>query len=255
MKTITFQNGAKLYFASDFHLGAPDSSSSRERELKIISWLDMASKDADAIFLVGDIFDFWFEYRTVVPKGFIRFFSKIAELTQQGIQVYFFYGNHDMWMRNYFCEELQVTIISDLLKVQIGQDQLLIGHGDGIGPGDQFYKFLKKIFRNPIARWMFSWLHPDLGVGLATRWSSRSRINNLKKGAEEFRDINEWLYQFSSATESQSHHDFYIFGHRHLPIEMEVNDHSKYFNLGEWVNYCTYGVYENGDFSLLTYEG
>jgi UDP-2,3-diacylglucosamine hydrolase len=254
MKTVSFSANSKLYFASDFHLGAPNKDSSNERENRIIRWLIQAAEDADAFFLVGDVFDFWFEYASVVPKGFVRFQAAIAHITDRGIPVYFFHGNHDMWMNKYFEEELGVQIITDLLKITIGDQSLLIGHGDGLGPGDQTYKFLKKIFKNPIAKWFFRWLHPDIGVSVATAWSSKSRLNNIKKGGEEFQNENEWLYQFALDFEAKQHHDFYIFGHRHLPIEMNVGDRSIYINLGEWVNYNTYCEFENSQAKLLTFE-
>lgn len=254
MDTIQFPANSTLYFASDFHLGAPNRSESSYRETKIIQWLNSIENNANGIFLVGDVFDFWFEYGSVIPKGFVRFQAAIARFTDRGIPVYFFHGNHDMWMKSYFKDELGVEIITDLLAINIGEKKLLVGHGDGLGPGDHTYKILKKIFKSPIAKWFFNWLHPDIGVTIASIWSSKSRINNIKKGGEEFQNENEWLYQYVKEIEAKKHHDFYVFGHRHLPLEMQVGNNSKYFNLGEWVNYCTYGKIEKGKFSLLTYE-
>lgn len=255
MVSIQFKEKAKLFFASDFHLGAPNKEQSDLRELKILNWLESILTEADGLFLVGDIFDFWFEYKTVVPKGFIRFLSMIYRFTEKGIPVYFFHGNHDLWMKDYFEKELGVQIIQNDLKVLLDGKSFLITHGDGLGPGDHTYKTLKKIFTNPIAKWLFRWLHPDIGVRIASTWSSRSRINSTKNGSEEFQGEQEWLYQYALEQERQEHHDYYIFGHRHLPIEMNVSADSKYINLGEWVNYCTYAKYENGELKLLTYEG
>jgi UDP-2,3-diacylglucosamine hydrolase len=229
----------KIYFASDFHLGTPDQQSSRDREDKIISWLNSIRNDAAAIFLVGDIFDFWFEYKHVVPKGYIRFLGKIAEIKDAGIPVYFFTGNHDMWMFDYFEKELDISVFRQPIEVLVNNQILMLGHGDGLGPGDGFYKFLKLIFTNPILQWVFGWLHPNIGMAIAQTWSKRSRLSNMKK-ADPFREENEWLWQYCKALEQQSHHDLYIFGHRHLPIDKKLNDQSRYINLGEWVSQFTY---------------
>ena len=254
MHSLTFEPDATLYFASDFHLGAPDPTQSRDREHRIIQWLDHISHDADAVFLVGDVFDFWFEYRTVVPKGFVRFQAALARLTDAGVRVLLFHGNHDMWMRDYFVDELGVEMIPSCAEVIIGDQRLYVGHGDGLGPGDPVYKILKAVFKNPIANWLFGWLHPDIGVWIATTWASGSRAKSLKKGKDEFRGEKEWLYQYARRIEDSRHHDYYLFGHRHLPIEMAVGEHSAYINLGEWVNYHTYALYTKGQMSLLTYE-
>ena len=254
IKTIHFSETANLFFASDFHLGAPSQEKSQQREARIIRWLESIIDQADGLFLVGDIFDFWFEYKTVIPKGFVRFQATISKFTARDIPVYFFHGNHDLWMKDYFQQELGVEVIPDLLRVQAGEKSLLIGHGDGLGPGDHTYKLLKKVFIHPAAKWLFRWLHPDIGVKIAASWSSKSRINSIKKGDEDFQNEDEWLFQFAQKTEQSQHHAYYIFGHRHLPLEMKVNDKSTYVNLGEWVNYNTYGEYTGGALLLNTYE-
>src|SRR6201992_1140932 len=166
----------KLYFASDFHLGAPNQASSREREARLVSWLDSIKADASEVFLMGDVFDFWVEYRTVVPKGYIRFLGKLAELADRGIKIYFFKGNHDMWMFDYFEKELSATIISNELVIERGGKKFFLHHGDGLGPGDASYKILKKIFRSPLCQWLFERVHPNLGIGIANYWSKNSRI-------------------------------------------------------------------------------
>lgn len=229
----------KIYFASDFHLGTPDQQSSRRREDKIIRWLNSIQHDAEAIFLVGDIFDFWFEYKHVVPKGFVRFLGKIAELRDSGIRIYLFTGNHDMWMFDYFEKELDIPVFRKPIEVTVNDQVLLIGHGDGLGPGDRFYKFLKLVFANPFLQWLFSWLHPNFGMAIAQAWSKNSRIANTKK-ADPFKEEREWLWQHCKSIENVSHHDLYIFGHRHLPIDKAVNESSRYINLGEWVSQYTY---------------
>lgn len=244
----------KLYFASDFHLGTPNPETSREREFKIIKWLDSIKSDAAAIFLLGDVFDFWYEYKKVIPKGFARFQGKIAELTDSGVQVIIFSGNHDMWMKDYLSEELGVIIYHEPASLSTGETKLLIGHGDGLGPGDFNYKIMKKLFKNSMTRWAFSRLHPNFSLGLGQAWSKSSRINDTDFEGESFKE-KEYLFQYCQQIEEQVHYDFYIFGHRHLHLDMQVNNTSRYINLGEWVNNSRYASLSNGQIDLIDFEG
>ncbi len=247
-------NGKKLFFASDFHLGAPNETQSKIREKRIIRWLDYIADQAAAIFLVGDIFDFWFEYGQVIPKGFIPFISKLSQLRERGIPIYFFTGNHDLWMRDYFTKELGIPVFHQPILVEVCEKRILVGHGDGLGPGDQSYKQLKKVFTNPIAIWLFRWIHPDLGIKLAKAWSGKSRISNMKKDENRFLGEDEWLWQYCKEIESQTHHDYYIFGHRHLPLELKIKEGSTYFNLGEWVNQNNYLEFDGSKAALIQFE-
>ncbi len=244
--------GKKIYFASDFHLGAPNHQSSLEREKKLVRWLDSIKHDAHSIFLLGDLFDFWFEYKTAIPKGFIRFQAKLLELVENGIPVTLFTGNHDMWLFDYFPKELGIPVIRESVELRIGSKNLLIGHGDGLGPGDHTYKFLKKIFANKTCQWLFRMIHPDLGIRIAHAWSRRSRISNTK--SHGFDEETEMLIHFCKEVEKDRHHDYYVFGHRHLPLEIEISDSSKYFNLGEWVNYSPYGEFDGNRFELKEFK-
>jgi len=247
--------GKKIYFASDFHLGAPNSESSRQRELKIIRWLDQIKSDAYIIFLVGDIFDFWFEYNQTIPKGFIRFQGKLAELRDSGIEIVFFTGNHDMWMFDYFPKTLGIPVYRENKILRIGNQKILVGHGDGLGPGDHVYKILKKIFANKICQFLFNWLHPNIGMWIATTWSGQSRISGNKKDATHtFLGEGEWLLTWCKEKEAQIHHDIYIFGHRHLPIDHSVGTQSRYLNLGEWINFYTYVEMDNAGTNLNKFE-
>lgn len=244
----------KIYFASDFHLGVPDHASSLIREKRIVAWLESIRHDAHSIFLLGDIFDFWFEYKYTIPKGYIRLLGKIAEIKDSGIPIYFFTGNHDMWMFDYFPKELEIPIFRQPLVIKVGGHKLLIGHGDGLGPGDNFYKFLKRIFASKTCQWLFARIHPNLGMAIAHAWSRKSRITNIKK-EEKFRgEEGEFLWHFCRETELKDHHDFYVFGHRHLPLTLKVNDQSTYINLGEWVNFNTYAVYDGKTVELKTFN-
>jgi UDP-2,3-diacylglucosamine hydrolase len=245
--------GTKLYFASDIHLGAPSYTASREREDRVVRWLDMIKHDAAEIFLVGDVFDFWFEYATVVPKGYVRFLGKLAELSDSGIKIYFFKGNHDMWMFDYLKQEIGVAIISDELAIERGGKKFYLHHGDGLGPGDAKYKFLKKIFRSKVCQWLFARIHPNFGVGIANKWSRRSRKIGGK--TEHLRHYeNEWLVSHSNDQLKNTHYDYMVYGHRHVPMDMPLNDHSRYINLGDWLNFNSYAVFDGRDMELKYFK-
>src|SRR3569833_2386541 len=242
----------KIYFASDFHLGTGSYASSREREDRLGRWLDSIKDDASEIFLMGDVFDFWYEYKTVVPKGYIRFLGKLAELSDAGIKLWFFRGNHDMWMFDYFERELGVTLISYELEIERGGKKFYLHHGDGLGPGDTVYKFLKGFFRSKLCQWLFARLHPNFGVGLANYWSSHSRLANEKKDDHK-PGQQEWLVTFSNQVLQGLLYDYLVFGHRHLPLDIKLTDKSRYINLGG-VYACSYAVFDGVDISLKYFE-
>lgn len=242
--------GKKIYFLSDFHLGAPDRESSLVREKKVVAFLESIRNDATEIFIVGDIFDFWFEYKTVVPKGYTRLLGKLAELSDAGIRLHVFVGNHDMWMRNYFQEELNIPIYFEPQIFNWNGKQFFIGHGDGLGPGDHGFKFIKKIFRNPVCQYLFGLLHPNWGIGLANYFSRKSRqktgnSDELFLGAD-----SEWLIIFSKAYLQKNKIDFFVFGHRHYPIDYVLNEESRYINLGDWIRNFTYASFDGKKMEL-----
>lgn len=250
---IKLSAGQKVYFASDMHLGAPNETASKARERLLIKWLDEVSQDAAAIFLMGDIFDFWYEYKHVIPKGFTRFLGKLAELRDEGIPIIFFTGNHDMWMFDYFPQELGIPIYRTPERVVLGNHQFFLHHGDGLGDHDKFYKVLKKIFNNRICQWLFGWLHPNVGMWIAQSWSQHSRLTHAGE-EERFKGADrEWLLHYCKEQEANQHHDYYVFGHRHLNLDLEVSETSRYINLGEWVSLYTYGVYDGTQMKLCTY--
>ena len=250
---IRLSEGKKIYFASDFHLGVPDATTSLKREKRIVQWLDSIRPDAHSIYLLGDIFDFWFEYKEAIPRGFIRLQGKLAEICDAGIPIYFFTGNHDMWMFDYFPKELGIPVFREPQVLKIGHHRLLIGHGDGLGPGDSSYKILKKFFNSSVCQWLFARIHPNLGMGIGKYWSKKSRISNLKREEKFNGEENEFLLSYCKSLEAKDHHDFYIFGHRHLPLNLEVSTNSRYINLGEWVHYNTYAVYDGEKVELKEY--
>lgn len=254
LESITDLEGKKIFFASDFHLGVPDYKSSLERERRIVKWLDAIKEEAHTIYLLGDIFDFWFEYKHAIPKGFIRLQGKLAELTDAGIPVVFFTGNHDMWMFDYFPMHLGIPVYRKPQSLTVGHQTLLIGHGDGLGPGDQTYKLLKKFFNSKICQWLFARIHPNLGIGIASYWSRKSRINNMKREEKFQGEEGEFLWTYCNEVERGHHYDYYIFGHRHLPLELKIGESSYYINLGEWVRFNSYAVYDGQQVSLKVFS-
>ena len=253
--SLTLDDSKKIYFASDFHLGTPNSESSMAREKKIVRWLETISNDASDIFLLGDIFDFWFEYREAVPKGFVRFLGKLAELNDSGINIHIFTGNHDLWIFDYLPYEIGAKVYKDPVVLNIGGKKLLIGHGDGLGPGDKLYPYLKMIFASPISHWLFARIHPNLGIALAQRWSKSSRLSNMKQEEKFQSEDREFIFTWCKEIESKAHHDFYILGHRHLVLNLEINENSQYINLGEWVHNSSYAVYDGKSLELKSFVG
>jgi len=229
-----------IYFASDFHLGAPTYEKSLEREKQIVAWLNYIQPKAKEIFLVGDIFDFWFEYKYAIPKGFARLQGKLAELTDNGILVHLFTGNHDMWIFDYLPKELGVQIHRNPIERVFGTKKFYIAHGDGLGPGDLGYKFLKKIFTNKICKWAFARLHPNFGIWLADTSSKKSRAKSGGNDEKFLGEENEWLAIYSKEILEKTHYDYFVYGHRHLPLKIQLSENSEYLNLGDWLHYFTF---------------
>ncbi|MGH2649307.1 MAG: UDP-2,3-diacylglucosamine diphosphatase [Ginsengibacter sp.] len=243
-----------MYFLSDFHLGAPDHTTSLEREKRIVRFLDEIKNDASHIFIVGDLFDFWYEYKKVVPKGFVRILGKLAELADRGIVIKFFVGNHDMWMNGYFENELGIEVFHEPAEFEFNNKKFFIGHGDGLGPGDHRYKFIKKIFRNKFSQWLFGFLHPATGIGIADYMSRKSRAATGKNDEEFLGEDKEWLIIFCRQMLQKKHYDFFIFGHRHFPIDFKLNENSRYINLGDWIKYNSFAVFDGETVELKYFE-
>jgi UDP-2,3-diacylglucosamine hydrolase len=251
---VLLSHNKKIYFLSDFHLGAPDHASSLEREKIIVSFLDSIKNDATEIFLVGDMFDFWFEYRKVVPKGFVRLLGKLAELSDEGIALHFFTGNHDMWMRDYFTKELNIPVYFEQKEFERNGKKILVGHGDGLGPGDHGYKRLKKVFRNPLSKWLFGVLPPFMGIGLANFLSRRSRAQTADTEETFLGENKEWLIIYCNEVLQNKNIDFFVFGHRHLAIDYRLNKGSRYINLGDWIRFYTYAVFDGENMELKSFK-
>jgi UDP-2,3-diacylglucosamine hydrolase len=262
VQSIHLQNDKKLYFASDFHLGFPDHATSLARERKIVAWLESIKHDAQVIFLVGDLFDFWFEYKNVIPKGFVRLQGKLAELSDSGIEIMIFPGNHDIWMFDYFTKEMGIKVYREPQEFSVISNTktttFYIAHGDGLGPGDGGYKILKRIFDNKFCQWAFSWLHPHVGIGLANFWSGSRKANARIEKELDFRGEGEWLWAYSKEQEIIKHHDFYIFGHRHLLLDLPVGTSSRYINLGEWFyemeQSCHYTFFDGNELTVRQFN-
>ncbi len=243
----------KIYFASDFHLGIPDINASHERERKIIRWIESIEQEAEALYILGDLFDFWFEYKRAVPKGFTRILGKLASLTDAGLPVYFFTGNHDAWMRDYFETELGIPVYHTAQSVEHHGKKFYLAHGDGLGPGDKGYKRLKKVFRNSFSKWLFARIHPNLGIRIAQSWSNSSREAQSAPVFEA--KEKEWLYHYANQKNTTHRHDFFIFGHRHLPLDIELDDgKSRYINLGDWMRHFTYAEFDGTVLALKTFD-
>lgn len=242
----------KSYFISDIHLGFPNAEKSRKREKLLVKLLDEIKENAEAIYFLGDIFDFWWEYKFVVPRGFTRFFGKVAELTDRKIPVYFFAGNHDIWMKDYLEKEVGVFVKHGIFETKINDKKFLITHGDGLGPGDKKYKLLKKMFENSFLQWCFSRLHPNFAFTIAEKWSHSRR---KKPCYNKFRGKKiEYLYLYAEEKLKTEYFDFFVFGHRHIPLIINMNENTKYINIGDWMFKFTYGIFDGNKFELKTYK-
>jgi len=242
-----------IYFASDFHLGLGSRDESLIRERRIIQWLDSVKDNAESIYLLGDIFDHWFEYKQVVPKGYFRLLAKLADIVDSGVEIYVFTGNHDMWLFDYLEKEIGVVIHRQPIRRTLQGKHILMGHGDGLGPGDYSYKFIKKVFSSKINQWLFARLHPNLGIALMQYLSRSSRESQEE---EKFLGPDkEWLILFCESVLEKEEIDYFIFGHRHLAIDYTLrNGRSRYINCGDWITLNTYAMLENGVLSLKEYQ-
>lgn len=246
--------GKKIYFISDFHLGVPDHERSLEREKKIVRWLNQIRDNAAIIYLMGDVFDYWFEYKHAVPKGYVRLLGKLAELSDSGIEIHYFTGNHDMWVFDYLPTEIGLTLHREPIFREYNQQKFYLGHGDGLGPGDHGYKFIKKLFANRFAQWMFARFHPNFGISLMRYFSKKSRIATGDDDANFLGEDKEWLIIHSKEVLQKEHFDYFIFGHRHLPLDISLGKNSRYINLGEWINHFMFAEFDGTTVTLRKFE-
>ena len=245
--------GKKIYFASDNHLGAPTPEESAPRERIFVQWLNHIKEDVGVLFLLGDLFDFWFEYKTVVPKGFVRVLGKLAELSDAGIPIHFFVGNHDLWMLDYLEKEIGITVHYSPQEFTFNGKSFFIGHGDGLGPNDMGYKRMKKIFKNSFFQWCFRWLHPDWGMRLGHYLSVKNKLISGEEDAIFLGEENEWLAQYAKKKQQEKARDYYVFGHRHIPLDIPI-DQARYINLGDWISHYTYAVFDGKALELKSWK-
>jgi UDP-2,3-diacylglucosamine hydrolase len=250
---MNLEPGKKIYFASDQHFGAPNPAESKKRETHFIQWLDEIKNDCQILYLVGDLFDFWFEYKTVAPRGHVRLLGKLAELSDSGIKIHFFTGNHDMWVFDYLPEEIGMELHHEPIEKEYNGKQFYIAHGDGLGPGDHGYKFIKKVFRNKLCQWLFARLHPNFGIGLANFFSRSSRAATGDNDKTYLGEENEWLAIYAKEKLQEKHYDYFVFGHRHLPLDLTVGENSRYINLGDWISDFTYAIFDGSKLTLEEY--
>jgi UDP-2,3-diacylglucosamine hydrolase len=224
------------------HFGAPDPVKSREREKHFVLWLESIADQASDLFLLGDLFDFWFEYRRAVPKGYVRFLGALAKLADSGVKIHIFPGNHDLWYHNYLEEELGATIYREPLVIELFGKKFYLAHGDGLGPGDQGYKLMKSVFIHPLSKWLFSLLHPDLGIRLALWLSSLSGDHNYEAAhlVGKFTEA-EWIFQHANhVIASQPDINCFVFGHRHVLVRQRMHSGAEFIILGDWIQYFSY---------------
>ena len=252
-KPLLLPEGKKAYFASDVHLGLYPYDKSRERERFFVSWLDSIKKDAGALFLVGDIFDYWYEYKKVTARGFVRFLGKLCEITDSGIPVYFFTGNHDVWVFDYLPSETGVMVFKNPIEIEMNHRKFYIGHGDGVGPGDNGYKMLRKIFHSKFLQFLFSKIHPNITYALGHNWSKHSRYS--KGLVEQFLGMDkEYNILFAQDYRKENKIDYFVFGHRHIPMDIKLSEDSRLINLGEWISACTYAEFDGMEMNLCSFR-
>ena len=252
MGPVSIPEGKKVYFLSDAHLGLPPLEKSRQREKLLTRWMDDARKDAWAVFLLGDIFDYWFEYRKVVPRGFTRVLGKISELTDSGIPVYFFTGNHDVWVYDYLPSETGIEVFRKPLSAEFSGKKFFIAHGDGLGPYEKGYKIIKWIFTNRTLQWFYARIHPNASTAFAHRWSRHSRLSK-EVSLPFLGEDREFQVLFSKEVLKKEHFDYFIYGHRHLPLNIALSDSSRMFCLGDWFENFTYAVFDGKELELRSY--
>ncbi|MFV0522734.1 MAG: UDP-2,3-diacylglucosamine diphosphatase [Mangrovibacterium sp.] len=240
----------KIYFVSDVHLGAQALDDNQERELRFVRWLDTISIDAKQLFIMGDLFDYWFEYKSVIPRGYVRTLGKLAELSDKGLDIHFFIGNHDIWADNFFENEVGITIHKKEEVWNIFGYKVFLAHGDGLDPFDKGYLFLKKIFTNHFLQWCYAKLHPNFANRMAHRWSTKRRKRHQREVVEFKGKEHEGLYLYAQSVQQKMHIDYFIFGHRHLLLDLPIGNNTRYINLGDWINYFSYGVFTESGFQL-----
>ena len=242
-----------IYFIADAHLGSIAIPHRREQERRLVRFLDEIKDKAEAIYMLGDMFDFWFEYQTVVPKGYTRFLGKISELTDMGIEVHYFTGNHDIWCLDYLEKECGVTLHRQPLTLEIGDKTFRLAHGDGLGDRDWKFKLIRSVFHNKVCQWMFRWLHPTFGMPFGLNWAKHSRMKHSEEPPYKG-EAEEPLVIFAKQyLKEHPDVDFFIFGHRHIELDLALSRQTRLIILGDWISQFTYAVYDGEQLFLESY--
>jgi UDP-2,3-diacylglucosamine hydrolase len=239
-----------VYFLSDAHLGSRLVKNPREHEMKLVNWLDVVKKDATAIYLLGDIFDFWFEYKTVVPKGFVRFLGKLAELVDSGIEIHFFIGNHDIWTFGYLEKEVGLIVHKEPFTIKLGSKNFYMAHGDGLSVDDHGFKIIRSVFHSNWAQKLFRLLPAQIGQEFGYNWSKRNRLNILHIENKYLGEDKEFIVVFAKKYAENHDVDFMIFGHRHIALDLQIKDQKRIIILGDFVSNFSYGVFDGENFRL-----
>ena len=237
----------KYYFISDIHLGITNAVDNKEQEDILVKFLEEIKSDAAELYIVGDLFDCWIEYKYVVPKGFYRFFNALYNIVNNGVKVVYICGNHDFWLGTYFTDEFGIEILDKPIERVINGKRFYIHHGDGLAHNDMGYRILKKILRNKVSQFFYSLIHPDIGMQIAKLSSSRSRVHTQQKDYSSYDGLKDFGIE-----KIRQGYDFVIMGHRHKTTFLKEGT-GYYINLGDWMKIFTYGVFENNEFSLNKY--
>ncbi|MCH5229190.1 MAG: UDP-2,3-diacylglucosamine diphosphatase [Muribaculaceae bacterium] len=243
------------YFLSDLHLGAPYMEDSRDSEKRIVAFLDSISGSADTIYLMGDILDYWYEYRYVVPRGYVRFFGKLSQLSDSGVKIIWFKGNHDIWIFDYLPRELGIEVRDGWSIDEIYGKKVFLNHGDGVGKLEPSFKIIRSIFRNKFCQWMFAGIHPRWTVPFAYNWSAHSRKGGEQRGIPDeklLKNLRDFVDEFHAG-----HPDinYYIFGHVHVFSREEIKDGCEMIVLGEWIHTFSYARMNTEGLELLKWHG
>ena len=242
-----------VYFISDAHLGCLALKHRRQQERRLVRFLDEIKDKAGAIYMLGDMFDFWFEYQTVVPKGFTRFLGKISELTDMGIEVHYFTGNHDIWCLDYLEKECGMILHHNALTIEIGDQTFYLAHGDGLGDGDWKFKFIRSIFHNKLCQWAFRWLHPAFGIPFGLNWAKHSRMKHDEEPPYLGEDKEPLIIFAKKYLKEHPEVDYFIFGHRHIELDLALSHQTRILVLGDWITQFTYAVYDGEHMFLEEY--
>lgn len=242
-----------IYFVSDAHLGSRIVENPREHELRLVRWLDKVKTDAEAIYLLGDMFDFWFEYKTVVPKGYVRFLGKLAELVDSGIEIHFFTGNHDIWTFGYLEKEVGLIVHTSAIETELKGKKFLLAHGDGLSMDDHGFKLLRKLFHSRTAQKLFRLVPPQLGQGFGFAWSKNNREKILHLENKFEGEENEFLVKYAKKYIQTHDVDYIVFGHRHIELNLQISKKSSVIILGDFVKLFTYGIFDGEKFWIESF--